>query len=296
MPTFATPAPITVSVDIDGNIRVTASDRADTVVTVRPLDAEKAADVKGAGRTVVDFADDRLSVQLPKHWARHTPFGGGGESIEVTIEVPTGSRLDAVTGVGDIHGDGELGPCLARTGMGDIRLDHTAALRATTGFGAVTVDRVAGDLEVATGSGAVRLGEIDGSAVIKNSNGPTTIAAAGAEVRVKAANGDITVERAGGSVTAKTANGSIRIGEVSRGRTTIETAAGELSVGIGGGSAAWLDLRSHHGRVRNDLDDADGPGAADATLEVKARTAVGDIVVHRSSTLATPRRPGSEPT
>jgi hypothetical protein len=42
MPTFDTPAPISVSVDIGaGNIEIIASDRADTVVEVRPANPAK---------------------------------------------------------------------------------------------------------------------------------------------------------------------------------------------------------------------------------------------------------------
>ena len=36
MPTFETPDPISVTIDIVGDARITASDRTDTVVTVRP--------------------------------------------------------------------------------------------------------------------------------------------------------------------------------------------------------------------------------------------------------------------
>ena len=39
MPTFDTPEPITVVIDLSvGDVRITASDRADTVVEVRPTD------------------------------------------------------------------------------------------------------------------------------------------------------------------------------------------------------------------------------------------------------------------
>ena len=42
MPTFDTPEPITVTLELGvGDVRITASDRADTVVEVRPSDPAK---------------------------------------------------------------------------------------------------------------------------------------------------------------------------------------------------------------------------------------------------------------
>ena len=52
MPTFGTPAPISVSLDIGaGSVEIIASDRADTVVEVRPTNPAKKIDVGGAEQT-----------------------------------------------------------------------------------------------------------------------------------------------------------------------------------------------------------------------------------------------------
>ena len=282
MPTFETPAPIAVTIDIVGTARITASDRTDTVVDVRPRNASKAADVKAAEQTVVECRDGRLQVRSPKHWTRYTPFGGN-ESVAVTVELPTGSTVEAGTDLGDLHGEGELGACRLKTAMGNIRLDHTGALHATTGYGNVVVDRVGGDADITTGSGDVRIGEIDGAAVVKNSNGDTAVGDVTGDLRVKAANGDIGIGRARSSVTAKTANGDVRISDASHGAIVIETAAGELEVGIHEGTAAFLDVSTRFGTVHNTLGAADGPAPSDGTVEVRARTSYGDIVIGRSA-------------
>ena len=73
----------------------------------------------------------------------------------------------------------------------------------------------------------------------------------------------------------------VRIGEVVRGAVTVETAAGSLEIGIRSGTAAWLDLNTTSGSVRNELTAAAGPESTDETVEVRARTYVGDIVVRR---------------
>ncbi len=282
MTTFATPDPISATIEIVGDARITASDRTDTVVEVRPRNPARTGDVRAAEQTVVEYRDGRLEVRTPKHWTRYTPFGGG-ESVAVTIDLPTGSSLDASTDLGHLRTEGELGACRLRTAMGDIRVDHAGAVSATTSHGNIVVDRVGGEAEVTTSSGDVRIGEIDGGAVVKNSNGDTAVAVVTGDLRVKAANGDIVVGRAHRSVTAKTAKGDVRIRDVSHGTIVVETAAGELEVGIHEGTAAWLDVSTSFGTVHSTLGAADGPAPSETTVEVRARTSFGDIGVGRSA-------------
>ena len=64
MPTFATPGPIVATVAVAGaQVRVTASDRTDTVVLVEPINKASRSDVKVANRTKVDFAGGQLIGQ-----------------------------------------------------------------------------------------------------------------------------------------------------------------------------------------------------------------------------------------
>ena len=64
MPTFTTPGPIAATVQAAGaQVRVTASDRTDTVVLVEPIDPASQSHLKVAAKTKVDFADGRLSVK-----------------------------------------------------------------------------------------------------------------------------------------------------------------------------------------------------------------------------------------
>ena len=281
MPTFDTPEPISVTIAmLVGDLRITASDRSDTVVTVSPTDTSKESDLKAAEQTRVEFAEGRLLIKAPKSWRQYSPFGGR-ESIDVSIQLPAGSRVEAEAAVADFRCDGRLGACRFTTSVGNIRLDETGPLHLSTSVGNLTVDRVAGRAEV-TGSGQVRVGEIDGSAVIKNLNGVTWVGEVKGDLRCNAANGDITVDRALGSVAAKTANGAVRIGDVVRGTVELETAYGELEVGIREGTAALLDVRSQFGSVRNSLTASDGPQPSDQKVELRARTSFGDIVIRRS--------------
>ncbi len=288
MPTFDTPGPISVTMTLGvGNIRITASERNDTVVVVGPSDSSNPGDVQAAEQTRIDCSHGRLLITAPRRWT-HYSASGGGESVDVTIEVPAGSDVHGEAAMADLRCEGRLGDVRFTTGNGRIEIDHAGPLHLSTGLGNTTVDRAEGHV-VVTGSGTVRIRQVDGSAVIKNLNGDTWVGEVTGDLRCRAANGDIAVGRARATVGAKTANGSVRIGEVVRGAVVLGTASGDLEVGIREGTAALLDLRSQFGKVRNALSASDGPGPSDQRVEVRARTAFGDIAIRRSHPAATTR-------
>ncbi|MFP3992685.1 DUF4097 family beta strand repeat-containing protein [Streptomyces sp. E11-3] len=280
MPDFDTPNPITVTVHAElGAIRITAEDRADTVVHVHPSSQAKAADVKAAEQTRVEYSDGRLLVRTPKGRAL---FGKPG-SVLVEIALPSGSRLQGTAELADFTCAGRLGECRVKTGVGDIRVERADTVQLVTQYGDVSLDRAAGDATVSTGSGEVRIGEVDGTAEIKNSNGSTQVGEVIGELRLKAANGKVFVGRAHTAVTLKSANGDVRVDEVIRGTADLATGAGDMEIGIREGTAAWLDVNSRAGSVRSTLEAADGPGESEETVEVRARTGLGDIVIHRAA-------------
>jgi len=281
MPVFDTPEPISVTIDVAvGDIRITADDRDDTVVEVRPSDGSHEPDVRAAEQTRVEYAEGRLLVKAPKQ--RTLGLFGKPGSIEVTIDLPAGSHVQADASVAEFRSEGRLGECRIKSATGGIRLDHAGKLDVDTGAGAVVIDRVAGPAEVNTGSGRVRVRQIAGTALIKNSNGDTWVGEIAGDLRVNAANGGISVDKAGAGVTANTANGDVRIGDVTRGSASLKTACGEIEIGIRPGSAARLDVHTHFGRVHNDMDTVERPEPTEETVDVRARTSYGDIIIRRS--------------
>jgi len=279
MPTYETPQPITATVELAmGDVRIIAGDRDATLVEVQPSDASNEEDVKVAELTRVEYASEQLLVKAPKLRSWLSKRGG---SIDVTIELPAGSHVHGTMGLGDFHCDGELGDCRIKTGLGRIRLDRADKLNLRSATGDITVERATGRAEVTAGSGDVRLGELGAAAVIKNSNGDTWVGVAGGDLRLNTANGSIAVDLAQANVGAKSANGDVRLGEVVRGSVVLETKIGDLEVGIREGTAAWLDVNSRFGHVHNALDAAEAPAKSDETVEVRARTSVGEVVIRR---------------
>jgi DUF4097 and DUF4098 domain-containing protein YvlB len=283
MPTFDTPAPISVTVELGvGDLRIVAADRGDTLVEVRPSDGAKKGDVTAAEQTRVELDGGRLLIKAPKGWRQWTPRGGG-ESIDVEVTLPTGSDVRVEAAVAALRCAGRLGECHFKTGVGEIRVEQAGPVQVKTGAGDITVERVVDHAELTTGSGAVHIGRVDGSAEIKNSNGETWIGEVTGELTVRAANGRIAVDLAHAGVAAKTANGDVRLGEVASGAVLAQSGYGKLEIAIRDGVAAWLDLGTHYGRVDNRLEAADRPQPGVATVEIRARSSFGDITVRRSA-------------
>ena len=84
MPIFSTPTPIDLAIKLPvGAVDIVAGDRDDTVVTVSPTNPAKAADVRGAEETKVDFDGQRLTITGPRP---RFSFVGPFESVDVLVE------------------------------------------------------------------------------------------------------------------------------------------------------------------------------------------------------------------
>jgi len=280
--TFATPHPVAVTLElVSGSVRVSASERADTVVEVRPRDAGSAADIEAAEQTRVQYADGRLSIAAPKRSLLRSLLGAA-PAIDVDVSLPEGSELQG-TGWADYVCTGRLAAVALEKAAG-VRLERAARVRASNSMGDITVGRIDGHADLSTAMGAIRVGALDGTATLKTSAGHVSVGEVTAAVRLKTAYGDIGVDRALASVHAKTSAGSVRIGEAVAGTIELETAFGELEIGVPDGVVAYLDVSSGHGTVRSELDSSAAPAETDRrrTVEIRGHTQFGGIVIRRA--------------
>ncbi|MBO1416267.1 DUF4097 family beta strand repeat-containing protein [Streptomyces sp. FH025] len=279
MPTYGTDGPISANLEFEiGSVWINASKRADASVEVRPTNPARDADVKAAELTQVDFSGGRLTVKGPK---QRTVFSNKKGSIEIVVELPAGSEVHAESPMADFVTEGPLGDCRLKGSMGRIQLDRAESARLKLDHGDIRLGTVAGDAEV-FGAGRIEVGSVGGRLTVKNSNGDTEIDEVRGELSANASNGRIHVGHAGSDVEAKTANGHIRLGRVVRGKVTLQSGVGDLEIGIAEGTAAWLDVHSKFGAVRNTLGAAEGPGEARETVEVRGTTQVGSVIIRRA--------------
>ena len=276
MPTFATPGPIAATVEVAGaQVRVTASDRTDTVVLVEPINEASRSDVKVASKTKVDFADGQLSVKT-------TTPGDKSGSVAITIDLPAGSSLAAYLAHSSVQVDGPLGECELHMASGRVQLDRIDALQANISAGEVAVGHIAGRANIDGGAFAVRIGEVDGTVGLTSSGGQAWIGHASADLDLSSGSGGFDIDRADGSVTATTASGAIRIGRMTHGQAKLMNGSGNIEVGISEGTAASVDVNSERGSVRNSVASQETPTRGDKVM-VHARTRHGDIVIQRAA-------------
>ena len=278
MPTFTTPGPITATVQVAGaQVRVTASDRTDTVVLVEPINEASRSDVKVANKTKVDFAGGQLSVKT-------TVSGDKNGSVAITIDLPAGSSLVAYLAHSSVHADGSLGECELHMAKGRVQLDRINALQANIAAGEVAIGHIAGRANIDGSVVAVRIGEVKGTVKLSSSGGQTWIGHASADLDLSSANGGFDIDRADGSVTAKTANGAIRIGRMTHGQAKLSNGSGNIEVGISEGTAAsgWTPTATR-GAVRNSVPAQENPDPSDDKVMVHARTRHGDIIIQRAA-------------
>jgi DUF4097 and DUF4098 domain-containing protein YvlB len=164
MQKFDTPAAICAVLDLAaGRIQVIAADRADTTVEVRPADPAKGRDVKAAEKTTVEFADGVLRIRTAE--PKNQYFGPSG-SLEVTVQLPAGSHIEAHTASCELRGVGRLGDIAFEGAYRQIKIDEAASVRLTAVDGDVEVGRLNGPAQITTARGAIRIGEAARGAVV----------------------------------------------------------------------------------------------------------------------------------
>jgi hypothetical protein len=179
---FDTSAPISAVLDIPaGRVRFIAADRADTTVEVLPADASKGRDVKAAEQITVEYGDGVLRIEASP--AKNRLLGNSG-SIEVTVQLPADSRIEAKAAGAEFRGVGRLGDAAFEGAQGSVKLDEAASARLTLLAGDVSVGAARGvsaSLDAGTTYGRIHN-------ALKNTDG----AAAGLSIHASTAHGDIT--------------------------------------------------------------------------------------------------------
>lgn len=259
---FKCPEPVHMLVKLGGGAAEIVAEARDTAtVDVAPFDNSDAArDL--AANTRVDLRDGRLIVEVPD--SSGWPLRFRSPRIRVAIHVPLDSTLQLKVASADATCRGRYASAAVGSASGDIY-----------------VEQVTGDASVNTASGDARFVDVGGQLKANAASGDVTVQSVGGEVSAHSASGDLEIAQAGAGVRTTTASGDVRVGAARRGAIKINSASGDVSVGVVEGTGVWLDLTTMSGATRSDLamNDSTGSNRQDLTLQV--RTASGDITVHR---------------
>jgi DUF4097 and DUF4098 domain-containing protein YvlB len=200
-------------------------------------------------RAHVELHGDELVVEVKDKWFR---FGNHPE-IRAEIRCPEGTSAKLQTASADIRTRGRLSDAKTHVASADVELE-----------------RVDGRLEAHSASGDVQVGFVRGDASVHSASGDLSIRRSDAAVEVRSASGDVTIEDAGG--------GPIRI----------QSASGDVRVGVREGRRVAVDVRTVSGEAQSDIPlDGSGGDDGDAPLvEIKVNGVSGDVRIERAATPA----------
>ncbi len=266
---YDTPGRLTLDLRLpEGRIDVKTVDGA---VTEIELDArgneDEVRDLLEGARVEARETSDGHEVIVDVEDRRRIGFGFWRRvDVRLTVRAPHGAKLRAETASAYVQCRGRLSSVEVNTASGDVELDE-----------------IDDDAAIKTASGDVEIDEVGGALAVSTASGDIEVARAGGDAAAKTASGDVMIRDAGAGVTAATASGDQRIGAVRQGAVTLQSASGDIEIGIRKGSNLWVDARSMSGQTSSELELSDAPSEDDAPLvELRATSMSGDIRIIRA--------------
>ncbi|MBA3412431.1 MAG: DUF4097 family beta strand repeat protein [Actinobacteria bacterium] len=284
--TFPTPGPVLLSLRVpDGSIELEAVETDETDVEVEPLNeaAREALDSArielrqrpGGGQEVVVELDDS---------SRRFGFLRQGPQFRLDIRCPRGAEVELKTGAADVEGSGQFAGLDIKSGSGDIAFELVEGEAAVkTASGDVSLGRVGEETTIHTASGDVDVAYAGGALTVYGASADVTIGHLLGPGSVKLASGDLSIGALEASLDAGTASGDQEIKAVSQGTLNLQSASGDVAVGVCQGSRLWVDARSRSGTTSSELEMSETPVEDEGPLvELRAATMSGDVRVFRA--------------
>lgn len=246
--TFQTPGQVSLDIRIPaGEVEIETDDAQETAVELEAR-GRNAEEHEQDAEISMRQRGDGYEVRVE---AGHRSAGGifrrGGE-YRIRVAVPHGASVRAQLASADINGRGRYSEIDVKVASGDVEFE-----------------KVTGDAAVSTASGDVHLERV-GTA------------------KLNAASGDIRVDEATDGGDINTASGDVEMRSVVAGEVRVNSASGDIEIGIAQGSRLWVDAQTLSGDTSSELDIESGEIQADEgpLVELKARSMSGDIAVRRA--------------
>jgi hypothetical protein len=194
---------------------------------------------------------------------------GGGDIRDVAFDVATSRNGDVVIcstlrsnnpcddeehrGWNDDGGGWRGSVTVAMT----VLVPRGVTVKVGTGNGAVSVERVGGDVNASTGNGRITVSGTDGLVRVSTGNGDVDVRDAKAAVRVSTGNGRVNVTTSVGPVDARTGNGDIDVHMTtlrSAENMGFHTGSGTVRVTLPANYNGDLDASTGNGDIRSEFD------------------------------------------
>ena len=224
-------------------------------------------------------ATKNVSVRLMGHFASLVVSQWQEDSVALTGVVSTGTRVEggAYNATGPVQGmkmyaESPEGASIAGNRL-ELRVPREARVWVKTGSADITVNGVAGGLDLNIVGGSVRVTGKPRDLVIESMDGAVTFSGYADFARIKTATGDITIAEGGGEdLTLSTVSGTVSVspGERPFQRGRFESVTGPISYSGKVDRGADLRFDTHSGAVDLRIPRPSG-------LEVDAITVTGAI-------------------
>lgn len=280
MYSFNTPGPVRTKLETGaGRVKVSAEPvQTSTVEVVAQNNASESQEAAEA--TAVRQTGDTIDIVVPR--SRGGLFRSQPR-LQITVVIPERSSVSGKSDSADMSLAGMYAHVDLRTGSGALSVETTTDdLVAKSGSGDISVQRCDGTLRATTGSGNVQVEHVTDRSLVSSGSGRITLAVVEGDVDAKCGSGDVQIGRLDGELTAKSGSGDVDVRQAHSGKVVASTASGDVTVAVPRGTAVWLDLNTVTGDVSNELDDVESPEETDTRLELRAKTATGDVVISRS--------------
>ncbi len=247
--TFSTPGPVTLDIRIPaGDIEIETDDAVETAVELqaRGRDAEA---LESDAEISMRPRGDGYEVRVEAGRGRGGFLGLRGGEYRVRVAAPHGATVQANLASADISGRGRYSELEVKVASGDVEFED-----------------VSGEAGVNAASGDVRLDRVG-------------------RAKINSASGDVRIDESAEGADVNTASGDVAIDSVVSGDVRINSASGDIEVGIAKGSRLLVDAQTLSGDTSSELDlesgstieTDDGP-----LVELKARSMSGDISIKRA--------------
>jgi len=273
--TFACDGPITAFLRTrSGDIQVATTSGTEVVVRLRTS--------AGAAATLLEdseiaFDSKRGELRVTSARAREDGWPGGGISlgrltraaifggslhdVDVLVELPASSTVEASSRSGDVALQGLYGPVEAGSASGDVLVATAADTNISTASGDIRVEACTGTLTARTASGDIAVEQLTTGATLKS------------------ASGDVRVGSSAPHVDVATASGDVAITATSGGSVVLRSVSGDIAVAVRSGLEIDVTANSVSGRLHSaiPLDDDPSGGPAGELVSLSLSTVSGDV-------------------
>ena len=175
-------------------------------------------------------------------------------SIDYDITVPPQTKLTSYTGSGDMMISGLQLPLSARTGSGNVIVEHISAdSRVMSGSGDLRINSMKGVLHAETGSGNIHADDVAGDAFVNSGSGDIEVRqSAGGSVKAETGSGNIRLRGVKGGLRADAGSGNIQAEGEPTSDWRLGAGSGNITLRVPSQSSFNIDARTSSGTLKVD--------------------------------------------